>query len=380
MRVIIAVLSVMLGMACVIGTTSSYAASPAPIKILVPMALTGPLAGVEEYAKAGAEMAAEDINAAGGVKGRPIQLVFEDCTSTVPGAVNALNKLLSTNPDAVAVFGGMMSPFALAWDPIIRDAKIPFVTGGSNVKITAQGNPWVFRVRANDETQTVLLSQYVVQSLKARNVGLFYDTNEYGKGGMESITRALAKLGVKPTIVEAHNTGDKDFTPQFMKFRDAKIDALIAWNYPVEAALTIRMWQQMGKPFRLVGCPSYPPGEPTWGMVKQAAEGVIALADVAITKSSDKALQELAARYKAKYKKEFNNPVGNGYDGISVLAQGLKKAGPDREKLRTALRTGTYKGVMTAYTFDDKGDGVWEVSVAEIKGGGVNEIERVRLK
>ena len=379
MKIVITVLSVLFCMVCMAGM-QSYAASSVPIKILVPMALTGPLAGIEEYAKAGAEMAVEDINGAGGVKGRPIQLVYEDCTSTVPGAVNALNKLLSTNPDGTAIFGGMMSPFALAWDPILRETKLPFLTGGSNVKITAQGNPWIFRMRPNDEIQTVLFAKYIVQSLKAKSVGIFYDTNEYGKGGMESLTRALAKLGVKPAIVEAHNTGDKDFTPQFMKFRDAKIDALIAWNYPVEAALTIRMWQQTGRPFRLLGCPSYPPGEPTWGMVKQAAEGVMALADVALTESSSKALKDLAAKYQAKYKRGFNNPVVNGYDAINVLGQGLNKAGPDREKLRAALHTGTYNGVMTGYTFDEKGDGVWEVSVAEIKGGKVNEIERVRLR
>ena len=197
---------------------------------------------------------------------------------------------------------------------------------------------------------------------------------------MESITRALAKLGVKPTIVEAHNTGDKDFTPQFMKFRDAKIDSLIAWNYPVEAALTIRFWQQTGKPFRLIGCPSYPPGEPTWGMVKQAADGVMALTDIALTESSSKALKDLAAKYRAKYKREFNTPVINGYDAITVLALAIEKAGPDHDKIRDMLHRGTYKGVMTGYSFDEKGDGAWEVSVTEIKEGKVNQIERVRLK
>lgn len=363
-----------------IAATSVFGAAPTPIKILAPLAMTGGLAGVEQYAKEGAEMAVEEINAAGGIKGRPIQLIFEDSASTVPGAVNAMNKLLSTNPDATAIFGGMMSHFALAWDPILRDAKLPFVTGGSNVKITAQGNPWVFRIRPNDETQTELLAKYIVQGLKAKSIGIFYDTNEYGKGGMESITRAFAKLGVKPAIVEAENTGDKDFTPQFLKFREAKIDTLIAWNHPVEAALTVRFWQQMGKPFRLIGCPSYPPGEPTWGMVKQSAEGVMALTDAAITESSSKALKDLAAKYKAKYKREFNIPVVNGYDSITVLAQAIGKVGPDREKIKDVLHKGTYKGVMTNYGFDEKGDGAWEVSVTEINGGKVKEIERVRLK
>ena len=377
MKILIMVWSFLLSMVLMISTVSFAAA---PIKILVPIAMTGGLAGVDLYAKEGAEMAVEEINAAGGVKGAPIQLIFEDCTSTVPGAVNALKKLLATNPDATAIFGGMMSPFALAWDPILRDAKLPFVTGGSNVKITAQGDPWIFRIRPNDETQTELLAKYIIQGLKAKSIGIFYDTNEYGKGGMESITRALAKLGVKPTIVEAHNTGDKDFTPQFMKFRDAKIDSLIAWNYPVEAALTIRFWQQTGKPFRLIGCPSYPPGEPTWGMVKQTAEGVMALADFALTESSSKALKDLAAKYRAKYKREFNTPVINGYDAITVLALAIEKAGPDHDKIRDMLHRGTYKGVMTGYSFDEKGDGAWEVSVTEIKEGKVNQIERVRLK
>jgi branched-chain amino acid transport system substrate-binding protein len=358
---------------------SAHSASQ-PIKILAPMALTGGLAGVEQYAKEGAEMAAEQINTAGGVKGRPIQLIFEDCASTVPGAVNAMKKLLSTNPDATAVFGGMMSHFALAWDPIIREAKLPLVTGGSNVKLTAQGNPWIFRIRPNDETQTELLAKYIVQSLGAKSIGIFYDTNEYGKGGMESITRAFAGLGVKPTIVEAENTGDKDFTPQFLKFRGAKIDTLVAWNHPVEAALTVRFWQQSGKPFRLIGCPSYPPGQPTWSMVKQSAEGVMALADVAITDSSSSAIKDLAERYKAKHNKEFSTPVVNGYDAIIVLSQAMEKVGPDRELIRDVLHKGTYKGAMTEYNFDEKGDGAWEVSITEIKDGKVHEIERIRLK
>jgi ABC-type branched-subunit amino acid transport system substrate-binding protein len=102
----------------------------------------------------------------------------------------------------------------------------------------------------------------------------------------------------------------------------------------------------------------------------------MALADV-MPPSQLKALKDLAGSM-AKYKRI--NPVVNGYDAINVLGQGLNKAGPDREKLRAALHTGTYNGVMTGYTFDEKGDGVWEVSVAEIKGGKVNEIERVRLR
>ena len=356
-------------------------ASAAPsIKILVPTAMTGGLSGVEQFCREGAEMAAEEINAAGGVKGRPLQLVLEDCTSTVPGAVNALNKLLSSNSDAVAIYGVLMSHFALAWDPIVRKAQLPFLTGGSNIKITAQGNPWIFRIRPNDGIQTELLAKYIVEKLKANKIGIFYDTNEYGKGGMENVSAALNKLGVKPVIVEAHNTGDKDFTPQFLKFRNAKIDILIAWNHPLEAALTVRHWQQIGRPFKLVGCPSYPPSDPTWSMVKEAAEGVQALIDAVVTEGSSASVKDLALKYKNRYKKEFNFAAINGYDAIKILSQAIEKGGAEPDKIRETLHKGVYKGLMTSYQFDAKGDGVWEVSITEIKNGKINEIERIHFK
>jgi len=360
--------------------TTPFTAAAKPIKVLFPSSMTGRMAAIGQFCRQGTQLAVDEINAAGGLKGRPIKLIMEDTKSNVPGAVNAMHKLLAANPDADAIFAGVMSHFVLAWDPLIRKAGLPTFTGAQNVKITAQGNPWIFRTRPNDKTQTELLVKYLVEKMEAKKIGIFCVTNEYGKGGMENITAALNKRGMEPAIVEEHNAGDKDFTPQFMKFQKAQIDVLVVWNHAVESALTIRLWHQFGRPFKMIGCPGFPPTQPVWSMVKKAAEGVQATVDNVLTEESPKRILDVASRYKAKYKKNFNIVVGFGYDTIQILAQVINKAGTDPEKMRQYLHKGTFKGLLTDYDFDEKGDGGWQVSISQIRNGKAVEVQRMHLR
>ncbi len=133
---------------CIACTVAPFAeGAEGRMKILYPVTRTGVMVTVDLESSEGIQLAVQEINAAGGIKGRSIELVTEDTTSTVPGAVQALQKLVFGNTDGVAILGGLSSPFALAWDPILRKTGIPFFTGGTNVKITEQKNPWIFRVR-----------------------------------------------------------------------------------------------------------------------------------------------------------------------------------------------------------------------------------------
>jgi branched-chain amino acid transport system substrate-binding protein len=350
------------------------------LKVLYPITATGIMVTVDLENYEGVQLAVQEINAAGGIKGRPVEVVTEDTTSTVPGAVQALQKLVSANADAVAIVGSLSSPFALAWDPIIQKTGIPFFTGATNVKITEQKNPWIFRVRQNDRVQADIIVNYVVDKMKAKRAGIFYDTNEFGKGGMENIVAALKKRGITAAAIEAHNTGDKDFMPQFLKFKNAKIDVLIGWNFPVEASLTVRTWHQLGRPFKLVGGPSYPPSPLPLSMVKEAGEGVIAVMDSAITSKSPADVLQLEAKYKAKFKRDMSYLAISGYDNMLILKQVIEKVGTDPQKMREALHTGVYKGLLATYQFDATGEGAREVSICQDKNGKAVELERIQYR
>jgi branched-chain amino acid transport system substrate-binding protein len=375
-------LSIVAGIAfCVsLMIVSTVEGAEGPIKILYPATRTGMMVAADLECFEGIQLAEKEVNAAGGIKGRPIKLVIEDTTSTVPGAVQALQKLVSANVDAVATYGGVISPYALAWDPIIRKTRIPFFTGGTNVKITEQENPWIFRTRQNDRVQADILTDYIVDKMNAKRIGIFYDTGEYGRGGMENIVAALKKRGMTAAAIEAHNTGDKDFMPQFLKFKNAKIDVLIGWNFPVEASLTVRTWYQLGRPFKLVGGPSYPPSPLPWSMVKEAGEGVTAIMDSAITAKSPDDVRQLEAKYKAKFKREMSYFAINAYDNILIIKQAIEKVGTDPQKIRDALHSGTYKGLLSTYQFDAKGEGAREVSICQVKDGKLVELERIRYR
>ena len=176
------------------------------IKLGILCSLTGNSQTNGGYAQQGAKMAVEEINAAGGINGKQIELVIEDDGGKADTAINAYNKLQSQK--AVAIVGPMLSSLALAMDQNVQTGKIPLLIGATSAALTDNiDNPYFHRLRCSDTIMAEVAASYAVSNYGAKKIGIFYCSDDYGSGAMHTITKWCDANGVE--YYEAgHNAGD----------------------------------------------------------------------------------------------------------------------------------------------------------------------------
>lgn len=341
------------------------AASGEPIVIGLVTEVTGAQASTGENQTNGIRMAIDEWNQKGGIKGRPIKLVIEDDTSTPPGTVNAFNKVLEQKP--VAVFIPNFANFDMAIEPAIRKAGIPAITGASGPGVTAAGNPWIFRVRTNDNIMGKLAAEYAVKEMGAKKIGILYVTGEMGAGASAVVKQNLEALGTPPVGMESYNPDDKDVTAQMLNLQKAGADLVIGWAYPPDAAMVMTNMLQLGVKMKLLGSPAYAVSD-ALKLAKEAANGHTVITDW--IPSDDPVTQAWVKQIEARAKLPANFIHSVYYDGMNILASTIEKVGTDPAAIRDGIRAVKgYKGITGEYSFDANGDGLRQASIAQIKDG-----------
>ena len=161
--------------------------------------ITGPAAEAGKYAMAGAKLALEEVNKAGGVLGKQLEIVTEDDQTTNPGAVLAFSKL-AANADISAFIGSIRSTQVHAMAPdVLKNAK-PMMFGGTDPKLTKLGNPWLFRFRPNDSYSGRVIADFGVNELEAEEVGHRAFHRRVRHRRRQGAGRGARKAGVKPAI------------------------------------------------------------------------------------------------------------------------------------------------------------------------------------
>lgn len=156
------------------------------IKLGILCSLTGNSQTNGGYAQQGAKMAVEEINAAGGINGKQIELVIEDDGGKADTAINAYNKLQSQK--VVAIVGPMLSSLALAMDQNVQTGKIPLLIGATSAALTDNiDNPYFHRLRCSDTIMAEVAASYAVSNYGAKKIGIFYCSDDYGSGAMPTV-------------------------------------------------------------------------------------------------------------------------------------------------------------------------------------------------
>ena len=168
----------------------AHAQAPA-IKLATIVELSGAGTTSGTNFKNGVELAIKEINAAGGVLGRKLESSYAD-TQSNPGVAKGL-ATKAIDDDVFAVFGPVFSGSILVSMAETRRAEIPNFTGGEAAAITKQGNPYIFRTSFTQDTAMPKVARYIANNLKAKTVALIYVNNDFGKGGRESLVKALAE-------------------------------------------------------------------------------------------------------------------------------------------------------------------------------------------
>ena len=221
------------------------------IRIGVYGPFSGDSAMVGATMREGIELAIDEFNEAGGIDGHTIKLFFEDDEQTPKVAVNAISKLIYED-EVIGVLGTVNSGCVLTSMEISEMEEVPHITPiGSNTSITHLGNPWIARLQASDELQAGAITRYAVDDLGAKRIAVIFQSDDYGKGGAETVKAVLAdEYGMEPVAYEAFEPSALDVSAQVLNIKNADADAIIIYSmapsWPAKSAnsvwLTSRSW------------------------------------------------------------------------------------------------------------------------------------------
>ncbi|UPK26730.1 ABC transporter substrate-binding protein [Bradyrhizobium sp. 195] len=343
----------------------------------VSLPMTGAKALVGRNFKQGVELAIADINAAGGVLGKPLQVVFEDDQGdNTNGAINAVNKIMQVHKTPVMI-GPHYSVTQMATQNIYCNGKIVSLTGGTGVPVTNSGCKFVIRTRSNDDVQAKAIIDYAQKALKAADkVAIFYANDDFGKSGQARVVAQMAALGLKPVAIESHNPNDKDYSAQLSKLKNAGAALVILWAHDTDAALIVKQAKQFGLPFRFAG--AVLSEDAFLKLAGSGAEGAIS-ASYFVPTDPNPAVQTFVKRYEERFKMAPDVWSATYYDAAMLAAKAINAAGSaDVAKIRDSFATVKYDGLLASYGCDEKGDCNRQVNIVEIKGGQPVVLEAVR--
>ncbi|MFH1135390.1 MAG: ABC transporter substrate-binding protein [Pseudomonadota bacterium] len=224
------------------------------IKVGVVLPLTGEQAKFGEIEKNSFQMALEEINGAGGVNGRKIELLIEDDTGKPEVGRSAMEKLISQDKVAV-VGGGYSSSVTFAMSAVAQQFQVPFVINtGSDDKITEQGWEYVFRISQPVSAYPMALESFLKEVVKPQTVAILYENSAFGQKGSDEFSKQCKAMGLKILVLEGYEHGAVDFKPILVKVKGANPDMIYMISYVMDAALLMRQARELSlKPKLFVG-------------------------------------------------------------------------------------------------------------------------------
>jgi branched-chain amino acid transport system substrate-binding protein len=323
------------------------------------------------------KLALKEINAAGGVNGKQIDLRIVDNQSSNPGALAAIQKAVEQEK-VLALVGSVKSTQVLATSDAIKGYGIPTMIGGTNATLTKQGNPWLFRVRPDDTIAAAAMVKFIKEDAKLTKVGILHDSDAFGTGGADLVEKNAKEAGLTVVKREKYTTKSKDFTAELLSLKNAGAEIMVLYGTnPEDVAVIQRQYRQLGSPFKYIGSPSSQMKD-CLNLSKEAAEGLWAVADFVPGASEKNKIY--AEAYQKEYNETYDTTAAWTYDALNILVNAIKAAGEDRDKIREAiLATKGYVGVLGTFSFTPNGDGLSAVSVVQIEGGKVKLLKIVEV-
>jgi branched-chain amino acid transport system substrate-binding protein len=347
-----------------------------PLKIGMVAPVTGPAAESGLYQIQGAKLALEEINKAGGVLSRQIELVIEDDQTTNPGIVLAFSKLAGDN-DIPAFIGSVRSTQVHAMAPDIQRIGRPVMIGGTDPQLTHMGNPWLFRCRPNDIYSARVIADYGVNTLGKKKWAIVHSTDAFGSNGMKNLVEVLKRIGVEAVLIQGYTNNSQDFTPVALAVKQAAADVMGTYmTFESDLGIFARQLRQLGVNIAWVGSPSTAVTT-ALKLAGPALYGSYAVADFAV--DSSPAAREFATKYQAIYKSAPDQFGAWTYDAVHVLALAIEHAKSlEPQKIREAiLSVNGYPGAEGTYNFDQNGDGLHGYNIVKNDNGKIVFIKHI---
>jgi len=352
------------------GLLAANLAAQETIKIGEFASLTGKEAVFGQNAHKGTLLAIEEVNAAGGVLGRQLELITEDNQSKAGESATVVKKLISRDK-VVALIGEVSSGRSLEAAPIAQQAKIPMLApAATNPKVTQTGN-YIFRVCFIDPFQGTVMAKFAKEDLKAKRVAILSSvSNAYSLGLAKFFKETFVPAGGEIATEKNFSEGDKDFRAQLTAVKAANVDAVFVPGYYTESALIVRQARDLGLTMPFFGGDGWE-DEQLLKIGGEALNGCYYSTHFS-AENTDPVVAAFTAKYKARWNGELPGAFSAlGYDAVYVLADAIKRAGgTEGPKLRDALAaTKDFPGVSGTTTIDKDRNASKSATIIALKNG-----------
>ncbi len=351
------------------GATGAFAQETIKIASIVELSGAGATSGTNF--KNGVELAVKEINAAGGILGKKIQTITSDTQSNPSVAKGLTQKAVDDN--AFAIFGPVFSGSIMVSMAESRKAEIPNFTGGEAAAITTQGNPYVFRTSFGQAQSFPKLGRYIADTAKLKTLAIIYVNNDFGKGGLESIRKALAGTNTKIVAEISTDSGQVDFSAAVLKTKQSGADGVFSYSNEEESARILRELRKQGWTKPIIGETTLT-SQKVIELAGDAANGAVGHVGLTVDAPNPEVLK-FKAKFYQDYKYISDHNGIKGYSGIYMLKAAIEKVGKlDRKAVAQSLHgmvisAKKYPGVLMDVAIDQNGDLDRESYLVEVKNG-----------
>ncbi len=345
-----------------------------PVTIGAVQPLTGWAALGGKNVVAGMKIALEKVNAAGGILGRPLDLIIEDGKADPVESVNAVEKLIRRDK-VPAIIGCWASSATLAAMPIVERNKIPLLVETATAPmITDKKNRWVFRFTSNNDIDGLLMEQYLVPNLGFKKAAYLAVNNDWGRSMVKAVSEIMKKTGGEVVMAEYCGGAEANFTPMLTRIKGAGADTMFITNTLNGITLILKQYHELGMKMNLFITSGMSVEELVHLAGKEAVEGAYFFERFVASSpppGKEKESQEMIGAYKKMYPDGFAYAdVAMGYDSVQIMAQAVQRAGgPDPIKIRDALEKTDYPGVSGRVKFDSNNHSHPRCSITQARSG-----------
>jgi branched-chain amino acid transport system substrate-binding protein len=333
-------------------------AQQAPVRIVGLVELSGTGATSGTNFDNGVKLAVKEINATGGILGRKVEYTSSD-TQSAPQTAKALAQK-AVDEGAYVVMGPVFSGSILVSMAETRRAEIPNFTGGEGAAITQQGNPYIFRTSFTQSTAMPKVARYIKDTVKAKTIAMVWVNNDFGKGGRDTMMKALEAQGIKVTADISTDPGQVDFSGAVLKVKQSNADAVFVYTNEEESARALRELKKQGYDKPIIGETTLT-SQKVIELAGDAANG--AVAHVGLTADAPQpTIKAFDERFQKEYKYKTDHNGLKGYSAMYVVKAVTEKIGKFDPKAFAAAMHGVtlsvkdYPGVLLDVTFDQNGD------------------------
>ena len=359
--------TLLIGLACERRGAGTNGVGSGPILVGYYGDLSGRTSSFGQSTKNGVEMAADEINKAGGIDGRTVQIVTEDDQGEPNKAATVVTKLI--NQDKVqALLGEVASSNSLAAAPKAQEAKVPMISPSSTNPAVTQVGDYIFRVCFIDPFQGEVMAKFAANNLKAKKAAILYDFNsDYSRGLYQFFKRSFVSLGGQIVSEQSYTQGDRDFSGQLTAIRSAAPDVIYVPGYYGEVGVISNQTKQLGIKAPLMGGDGWDAPQ-LWQLGGASLNGNYISNHYSVDDPSP-AIRKFVADYKARYNILPDALAALGYDSMKVLADAIKRAGTtENTKLRDAIaQTKNFPGVTGNITIDQDRNAVKPAVVLKLQ-------------